>query len=78
MSPNINVRVVIGAGVIPVLVGGLLSIYKVSGNWAAFCILFGIAIILLSINQRITLYLGLGFLVVSVVFLVIGLKPLLA
>ena len=78
MAPSINIKVVIGAGVIPVLVGVLLAIYKVSGIWATFCILFGIAIILLGIGYSVTLYLGIGFLVASLVFLALGLTPLLA
>ena len=78
MAPSVNIKVVIGAGVIPVLVGVLLAISEVSGIWATFCILFGIAIILFGIGYRVTLYLGLGFLVASLVFLAFGLAPLLA
>jgi hypothetical protein len=75
--PNIGIKIVVGGGVALVLIGVALAIWGDSGNWAAFCILLGISIILLSIGQKVTLYLGICFLVGSLVFLGFGLAPVL-
>jgi hypothetical protein len=75
--PSIDIKVVFGAGIILILVGIALAQWAHSGIWATFCILLGIGIILLGIGQKITLYLGLCFLGASLVFLGLGLAPLL-
>jgi hypothetical protein len=75
--PSIDIKIAVGGGIALVLIGVALAIWGNLGKWAAFCILLGISIILLSIGQKVTLYLGLCFLGASLIFLGLALAPLL-
>jgi hypothetical protein len=77
-------KVSIGAGITLILCGAVY-VWLHSGIWATYWILLGIYFILLGrsftlggIGQKITRRLSFGFLGVALVFLGIGLAPLLS